>query len=113
MQGSISQGTYLNLLTRVMPRILTIEGYHHMMRDEEEPHFYPEAMRAALGTSRRKKPSTTTANDAWAQFHQSGRYLAYEKFLASQASAVTDVVFKEAGFNIQSGGRTQDYKLTS
>ena len=109
MHGTATQGSCLNMLTRLMPRILTLEGYRAMLGPEDAPGYkghitstvvekdlrtgeklgapkrvtrpmYPDVLRDIVSSG--KTPERPMpACDAWEAFHASGRYLALERML--------------------------------
>ena len=113
MQGTVVRGNSVRMVTRIMPRILTIKGYEAMlgpkddtsypgwqgnvmstlfkcfdpqkgfMKPPETPvvqsqPFYPDALRLFTdGAKPLQRPMT--ANDAWEEFNNSGRFKALER----------------------------------
>jgi hypothetical protein len=87
MHGASSKGSSLDMLTRMMPRILTIEGFNHMFREDKgKDALYPSLVRQMCGRAKR------TANEAWEEFHRTGKFLAYERFLLDQSRKVNELV---------------------
>jgi len=94
LQGSTMQGNSLVMTTRVMPRILTRAGYEKMMGPSGGPHrtilisktldgpkepvpFYPDFFQE----TQRANPYFYGASRAYDQFHATGLYKAFERWL--------------------------------
>ena len=96
--GGVILSNSFHSLTRVIPRILTLEGYEKLMgnspKDDKRrfvqtsgPYksmeLYPTLLRKTCSKDLKKKMNPKkpiTFNKGWELFHESGRYLAYEKF---------------------------------
>jgi hypothetical protein len=101
MYATRSKGSSLDMLTRIMPRILTIEGFNHMFREDEgKDTHYPSLVQQMCGRAKR------TANKAWEEFHFTGKYLAYERFLLDESSKVNNFVEEKTSFKMSVGGNT-------
>jgi hypothetical protein len=120
MQGTVMRGKSVRLVTRIMPRILTLKGYDAMLGPKDDTSFpgwqgnvtstlvqcfdpqkggmqpppdtpitqyqpfYPDVLRILSdGEIRRKRPMT--ANDAWEEFNNLGRFKALERMLLDEA----------------------------
>ena len=108
MHGTATRRS-LNMVTRIMPRVLTLAGYRAMLGPEDAPGYkghitstmvkkdgrtgerlgapervtrpmYPDVLRDIVSSG--KAPGRPMpACDAWEAFHASGRYLALERML--------------------------------
>lgn len=65
LQGNVLSGETLKSITRIMPRILTYEGYERMV--------WPGGVKVTM-----KKKPVMKARVAWANFHETGYYKAFE-----------------------------------
>jgi hypothetical protein len=104
MYGQALRGTSLNLCSRLMPRILTLKGYHKMLGEEKEDRcipsrrggfesggtgdgydeFYPTQM-IAMSTYRGYVPpypgAPMQASYSYDRYHASGEYTKYERYI--------------------------------
>jgi hypothetical protein len=129
MWGSYMHDSSLSQLSRIIPRILTMEGFEKLMgtpaenrrlkftvnaRDmakEKSLDVYPEFLRAMTSngndvnaamrlafTSKTKQPKKLkNANDAWQDFHDSGRYLAFERAMENKTKLVSEQINSGGG----------------
>jgi len=103
MHGYFISGGSLHKLTRVIPRILTMNGLNRLFGCtppgspnrvacytgtggcpgcDDMQDIYPDLLRRFAGQKPRKEPrKPPTANNAWEAFHEDGRYCAYERFV--------------------------------
>jgi hypothetical protein len=89
MVGFCRQGSSLRAATRIIPRILTLEGFECLMSGcapggrcpgpDSCAEIFPQLLRRQVGHGAKGLKRARSADDAWATFHSSGRYLAYEK----------------------------------
>ena len=110
MYGQAIRGSSFNLLSRLMPRILTIEGYYKMLgpdkRDRCVPavvkhgrgpwetsqeEFYPKQLEFVNSTVRGQGYPSTAANGApmfasraYDRYHASGEYTKYERYMENK-----------------------------
>ncbi len=107
MQGNVFRGSGFHMLTRMMPRILTIEGYKKLLGPDKEDRslnvkiasttvssegfsntswkdddkeFYPGQLRIMNAD----KPKWLTASMAYELFNTSGEYDLYDKYLQTK-----------------------------
>ena len=102
--GMVKMGDQEQHLIRLVPRILTLEGFEKIMGNSDDKRrfiattgskykgqqLYPELLRKTCSKDlkknmRPKKP--ITFNKGWELFHESGRYLAYERFVTMEGAA--------------------------
>ena len=74
-QGNVLDGNTMKIVTRIMPRILTYEGYERMVG------------RGGVEAATKKKP-VMTASVAWANFCETGYYNAFERLVDDDARAL-------------------------
>jgi len=103
--GGFTSASALNSLTRILPRILTLDGYEKMMGPQGKHRsvkkqkivttangslspkvlqqevifedFYPTALQSLQG-------GVMNASEAWEKFHSEGFYLAFEKLMKDE-----------------------------
>mmetsp|Transcript_27826 Transcript_27826/g.34365 ORF Transcript_27826/g.34365 Transcript_27826/m.34365 type:complete len:470 (+) Transcript_27826:123-1532(+) len=110
MYGQAIRGSSFNVLSRLMPRILTIDGYYKMLgpdkRDRCVPakvkhgqgswetsqeEFYPKQLEFVNSTVRGRGYPSTDANGApmfasaaYSRYHASGEYTKYERYMENK-----------------------------
>ena len=94
-------GETMHLMTRILPRILTLQGYENLLGHTPEgspnritkvsgpgakkgsnvlQEIYPDLLRRMAGLKPHKqRKKLSTASDAWNTFNSNGNYTAYEK----------------------------------
>lgn len=103
ISGYQMHGSKLEIFDRIIPRILTIEGHERLMGGEpgsanrfvegEAVHadgtqeitrnlVYPDALRRTTNAKAPKR--LQPMSQAWEGFHESGRYLMYERYVQEQ-----------------------------
>jgi hypothetical protein len=100
MYGYYMEGTSLNRLTRVIPRLVTLAGLERLLGElgssnrlasysgpgkrpgcEEMQEMYPNLLRRFAGQKPNKLPRRLpSASKAWDEFHASGRYCSFERY---------------------------------
>mmetsp|Transcript_36286 Transcript_36286/g.116245 ORF Transcript_36286/g.116245 Transcript_36286/m.116245 type:complete len:329 (-) Transcript_36286:217-1203(-) len=120
--SSVATGDATRQLTRIIPRVLTIDGYkrmfatkdHQQVDDNDVPRthdrrarvdFYPTAMRAMLSGG---KCRVLPASALWAEWHANGYYLAYERGLEVERKELFDKYGPDGPFRFSCGNGIRD-----
>ncbi len=118
MYGSAIRGNSVNILSRLMPRILTLEGYYRMLgptkKDRRmesfraasrvngeaminsEKEFYPEELRSmnmmrgysSMAKGGARHSTPMTASMAYDRYHASGEYTQYERYMEGKVGGI-------------------------